>query len=135
MLFAQLFYFLNKSFYVSKQLDYDFTYRELVNNKNYPNFTGLTNYCYQISCGLEHLHSKDIITTGVFVETHTKLPDSMASARIIEILDIYLNLGVDYKPLEKAAKEFEDKLKDYVGKIDKNTEKTDVHNKKVNYFG
>ena len=32
------FYFLNKSFYVSKQLDYDFTYRELVNNKNYPNF-------------------------------------------------------------------------------------------------
>ncbi|MBT3323566.1 proteasome assembly chaperone family protein [archaeon] len=81
------------------------------------------------------LHSKDIITTGVFVETHTKLPDSMASARIIEILDIYLNLGVDYKPLEKAAKEFEDKLKDYVGKIDKNTEKTDVHNKKVNYFG
>ncbi|MBL7051714.1 MAG: proteasome assembly chaperone family protein [Nanoarchaeota archaeon] len=81
------------------------------------------------------LHSKDINTTGVFVETHTKLPDSMASARIIEILDVYLGLGVDYKPLEKAAAEFENKLKDYVGKVEKNADKTDVHNKKVNYFG
>ena len=32
------FNFLNKSFYISNQLDYDITYRELVNNKNYPNF-------------------------------------------------------------------------------------------------
>lgn len=32
------FNFLNKSFYISNQLDYDITYRELVNNKDYPNF-------------------------------------------------------------------------------------------------
>jgi hypothetical protein len=32
------FNFLNKSFYISNQLDYDITYRELVNNEDYPNF-------------------------------------------------------------------------------------------------
>ena len=32
------FNFLNKSFYISNQLDYDITYRELVNNKDYPDF-------------------------------------------------------------------------------------------------
>ena len=32
------FNFLSKSFYISNQLDYDITYRELVNNKDYPNF-------------------------------------------------------------------------------------------------
>ena len=68
------------------------------------------------------LHNKDITTTGVFVETHTKLPDSMASARIIELLDVYLNLDVDYKPLEDAAAEIEKKLKNYVGKVEKNAD-------------
>lgn len=50
-------------------------------------------------------------TTGIFAETHSKLPDSKASAKIIEILDSYLDLKVDYKPLLKAAEEFEEKLK------------------------
>ena len=47
----------------------------------------------------------------IFAETHSKLPDSKASARIIEILDVYLNLKVDYKPLLETARKFEEKLR------------------------
>jgi len=47
----------------------------------------------------------------IFAETHTTLPDSKAAAEIIKILDMYLNLKVDYKPLLETAKQFEDKLK------------------------
>ena len=47
---------------------YDNLYNYVLKNKNYPNFNGLTNYCYQISCGLEHLHSKDIIHCDLKLE-------------------------------------------------------------------
>ena len=56
------------------------------------------------------LKSKKPITV-IFAETHSKLPDSKASAKIIKILDNYLNLKVDYKPLLATAKKFEDKLR------------------------
>ena len=49
--------------------------------------------------------------TCFFVESNMQLADSMAAAKIIETLDKYLGLKVDPKPLLKAAKEFEDKLK------------------------
>ncbi len=49
--------------------------------------------------------------TGLFAETHSKLPDSKAAAKIIQVLDKYLNLKVDYKPLLKQAQEFEQKFK------------------------
>jgi len=65
------------------------------------------------------LRDKMIKTTGVFVETHSKLPDSRAAAQIVKFLDEYLDLKVEYKPLEAAAKEFESKMKDYVGKLEK----------------
>lgn len=58
------------------------------------------------------LRSKTTPMTGVFVETHSKLPDSKAAAKIIEVLDGYLGLKVDYKPLVKAAEEFEGKLRE-----------------------
>lgn len=45
------------------------------------------------------LKNNEINMSGLFVETHSKLPDSKASAKIIEMLDGYLVLGVDYKPL------------------------------------
>ena len=48
----------------------------------------------------------------IFAETHTTLPDSKAAAEIIKVLDKYLNLKVDYKPLLETAKQFEDKLKE-----------------------
>jgi len=50
----------------------------------------------------------------VFAETHSNLPDSRAAAKVVEVLDKYLGLKVDYKPLLKKAKEFESKIKDLV---------------------
>ena len=79
------------------------------------------------------LKNSELTTTGFFVETHSKLPDSRAAARIIEMLDGYLDLGVDYKPLEKAAAEFEEKLQGYVEKMKVASKKTDE--KAENYFG
>ncbi len=49
--------------------------------------------------------------SSIFVETHSAMPDSKAAAKVIEVLDRYLGLEVDYKPLLKQAEEFEKKLK------------------------
>lgn len=53
----------------------------------------------------------DIPVTTIFAETSTNLPDSKAAAKIVEILDKYLNLDIDFKPLLEMAKKFENKLK------------------------
>ena len=47
----------------------------------------------------------------IFAETHSNLPDSKAAAKVIEVLDKYLGLKVDYHPLLEQAEKFEDKLK------------------------
>lgn len=47
----------------------------------------------------------------VFAETHTNLPDSKAAAKVIEVLDSYLGLNVDPKPLLKTAQQFEEKIR------------------------
>ena len=52
----------------------------------------------------------------VFAETHSNLPDSRAAAKMIEVLDKYLNLKVDYKPLLKRAAEFEERLRTIIEK-------------------
>ena len=44
-------------------------------------------------------------------QTKTGLPDSKAAAKLVEALDKYLGLGIDYKPLLKQAEVFETKLK------------------------
>jgi uncharacterized protein len=48
--------------------------------------------------------------TAFFAETHSELPDSNASAQIIEVLNKYLNLDIDTQPLVEQAKKFEEKL-------------------------
>jgi predicted ATP-grasp superfamily ATP-dependent carboligase len=48
---------------------------------------------------------------ALFAETHSSLPDSKAAANVIEVLDKYLGLDVDSKPLLKQAEVFEAKLK------------------------
>ncbi|MBW3002569.1 PAC2 family protein [Candidatus Woesearchaeota archaeon] len=53
-------------------------------------------------------------TTCMFAETHTKMPDSKAAAGIVKLIDDYLGLKVDPKPLLKQAEEFEKKLKQIV---------------------
>ncbi|NOZ81036.1 MAG: proteasome assembly chaperone family protein [DPANN group archaeon] len=52
-----------------------------------------------------------IKTTAFFAETRSNLPDSNAAAKIIQDLDKYLDLKVDYHPLLEQATEFEQKLK------------------------
>ena len=53
-------------------------------------------------------------TTCMFAETHTKMPDSKAAAKIIHLIDDYLGLKIDPKPLLKQAEKFEKKLKEIV---------------------
>jgi uncharacterized protein len=48
---------------------------------------------------------------SLFAETHSNLPDSKAAARVIELIDKYLGLKVDYQPLLKQAEVFEKKLR------------------------
>lgn len=79
------------------------------------------------------LKSKELNFTGIFAETQSKLPDSKASAKIIEMLDVYLGLGVDYKPLEQAAADFEKQLQGYVDKMKETSKKTE--DKAANYMG
>jgi len=57
------------------------------------------------------LRADEIAVSCIFSETHTNLPDSKAAAKIIEALDKYLGLEVDYKPLLEQAQKFEEKLK------------------------
>lgn len=75
----------------------------------------------------------DSPTTCFFAETHSALPDSKAAAKVIEVLDKYLDLDVDYKPLLKQAEKFEEKLK---GLLAKSQEAMDQQEKKqMNYVG
>lgn len=57
------------------------------------------------------LLKSDVPVTSFFAETASKMPDSKAAAKIIETIDKYLGLKVDYTPLLKQAQEFEGKLK------------------------
>jgi uncharacterized protein len=58
---------------------------------------------------------KDIKIIALFVETQSDLPDSRAAAKLIQVLDQYLGLKIDYKPLLKRAEGFEEKLKGLMG--------------------
>ncbi|MFW6047307.1 MAG: proteasome assembly chaperone family protein [Candidatus Woesearchaeota archaeon] len=70
---------------------------------------------------------------SLFAESQTKMPDSRASAKIIQSLDQFLGFGLDYKPLLKQAEQFEKKLKSMVQQGKEAT----AHQKaqEVNYVG
>lgn len=76
---------------------------------------------------------KDMPICSIFAETHSQLPDSNAAAKLIETLDKYLNLKIDYKPLLKQAEKFEEKLKDIVKKTQDISEEQEK--KKLSYVG
>jgi len=69
----------------------------------------------------------------VFAETHTNLPDSKAAAKVIEVLDKYLGLKVDYKPLLVQAEKFEGKLKGLLTESQKAMQLSEK--KKMSYVG
>ncbi len=76
---------------------------------------------------------EEIPITCIFSETHTKLPDSNAAAKIIETLDKYIDLDVDYKPLLEQAEKFEQKLKNIFRKGQEATELSEQ--KRMSYVG
>ena len=76
----------------------------------------------------------DIPVTCIFAETHSSLPDSRAAAKVIEVLDKYLHLKVDYRPLIKNAERFEEKLREVMEK--KQAAATTMKDvKKLTYLG
>jgi predicted ATP-grasp superfamily ATP-dependent carboligase len=71
--------------------------------------------------------------TCLFAETHSALPDSRAAAKLIELLDKYLGLKVDYRPLIDKAEKFEMKIKDLLTKAQSATQMAEK--KKQTYIG
>ena len=71
--------------------------------------------------------------SALFSETHSKLPDSKAAAKIIELLDAYLDLEVDFHPLLAMAEKFEKKLKTIMQQSKQASEERDK--KTLSYVG
>ena len=63
------------------------------------------------------LRCKNTPVTALLSEGHSNMPDSEAAARIIQILDKYVGMNIDYKPLLDAAKKFENMLKGLMEKM------------------
>jgi uncharacterized protein len=59
---------------------------------------------------------QSIPASFIFAETHTNLPDSKAAAQLVTVLDKYVGLKVDPKPLLAEAKNVEAKLKELMQK-------------------
>ena len=78
------------------------------------------------------LLEKDLPVSSIFVETQSAMPDSKAAAKVIEVLDRYLGLKVDYKPLLKQAEVFEKKLKGILSQ--KNAVADAQEKKKLSYI-
>jgi len=76
---------------------------------------------------------KKVPMSCIFAEANPGLPDSRAAAEVIKVLDDYLGLKVDYKPLMKTAGEVEDKLRDIISKIKDSSEKKE--RKEISYLG
>ena len=72
----------------------------------------------------------------LFAEVHSQLPDSEAAAKIVEALDGYLGLKVDFKPLIEAAKKFETNLRQVIERQKQNMQTISKKEKKeLSYFG
>ncbi len=69
----------------------------------------------------------------LFAAAHSQLPDSKAAAKMIEVLDKYLGLKVDYHPLLKQAEEFESKIKTIIQQSNKTIKEADK--KTMSYLG
>ena len=79
------------------------------------------------------LEADSIPSSCIFVEAHSKFADSEAAAKIIEVLDKYLSLKVDFKPLLEAAKKFEERLKGLLEKSQKSM--SEKQKKELSYLG
>jgi uncharacterized protein len=72
-------------------------------------------------------------TSCIFAETQSAIPDSKSAANVIKVLDKYLGLKVDPKPLLEEAEKFEEKLRQL---LEKTKEASEVQKKKqLSYLG
>lgn len=76
----------------------------------------------------------------IFAETQPALPGSKAAGEIVKILDKYLGLKIDCKPLMETAEDFEKKLKEIMEKAGevadkKKSKKAKEEGKKESYLG
>ena len=83
--------------------------------------------------GAIFIKSDTIPASAFFAETHTDLPDSKAAAQLLQVLDKFLGLNLDYKPLMQQAEKFEQKLKDLLLKSKETQDMQDK--KKLSYVG
>jgi len=79
------------------------------------------------------LRAEKVPISCIFAESHTSLPDSKAAAKIVEVLDKYLGLKVDYKPLLVQAEKFESKLQGILTEGQKAQQLSEK--KKLSYVG
>ena len=66
------------------------------------------------------LKSKETPVSCIFAEAHSQLPDSEAAAKVVDAINAYLGMKVDYKPLLEAAKKFEMNLKQVIDRTRQN---------------
>jgi uncharacterized protein len=83
--------------------------------------------------GVLLMKSDKLPISCLFAEANPNLPDSRAAGEIIKVLDEYLGLDIDYKPLMKTAEEVEDKLKGLLTKIKETSCQKDK--KEISYLG
>jgi predicted ATP-grasp superfamily ATP-dependent carboligase len=83
--------------------------------------------------GVLLMKSDKLPMSCIFAEANPGLPDSRAAGEVIKVIDGYLGLKVDYKPLMKTAEEVEDKLKGLISKIKEAS--TQKEKKDVTYLG
>lgn len=79
------------------------------------------------------LVNSNVTTTAIFADSASNLPDSKAAAAVITVLDQYLGLKIDPKPLLETAKEFEEKLKSLMQQ--NITAQKEAEKKKMSYVG
>lgn len=79
------------------------------------------------------LKDRELPKSAFFADTASNMPDSKAAAKIIEALDKYLGLAVDYQPLLKQAEKFEEKLSGILEQSSKMQELSEK--KKMSYVG
>jgi uncharacterized protein (TIGR00161 family) len=83
--------------------------------------------------GVLLLKEKDLPLSCIFVEADPTMPDSRAAGKAVKVLNDYLGLNVDPKPLIKAAEKFEGKLKDLMANVKKTSDQK--QEKDTSYLG
>jgi len=113
-----------KSYYFTNQKKTKFEAIKLANFKDGV-IVGVT--------GVLLLKEKKIPLSCIFVDANPAMPDSRAAGEAVKVLDNYLGLKVDYKPLIKAAEKFEGKLKTLMSSVKKATDQK--QQKDTSYLG